>query len=316
VTEPGGPRTAEAGSRRPAAALAALVIVALAQPALPRDNFVLFEGEPPACMMVDGVVWLAAGRHWSYTNGERCAIWQYDPVTDHETLYRDCKLPGRVYALGQTDSLVFAAGQGLSACSKRMKRWFSLSQYDTLMVEDMAVGDSVVWLATSGHGIVGVEARPWPNEVRSRITTADGLVSNRVLSLYLEGSTLFAGLYRFGDGVTERRHDLIGLGLQAADTRSRSVRDIALPRESLDHKDWLVTWVSRAPVDTHALRVVLWQPWESYYWDYRHAGSRVVKPVDSRGPVEPALDALNLGSDSLTRSRVRAFLTRHLSPAE
>jgi hypothetical protein len=133
-----------------------------------------------------------------------------------------------------------------------------------------------------------------------------------VFSLHLEDDTPFVGPYRLGGGAwPERREDLYGLGLQAVNIRTSAVRDVTLPEGSLAQTDWLVTWVGSSPEDGHALRVVLWQPWKSYNWDYQQQGSGIVKPAGYGAPIEHALDALNLGSDTLIRSRVRGFLARH-----
>ena len=297
-----------------AAAIAALGCV-FAPLTFARDNFVLFEAEAPSCIAVDGEIWFAAGRHWSYNPHDRCGIWKYDPVADRETLYQNHQLPGYVFALAQSDSLIYAGGLGLSVYNKRVRSWHSLPQYDTLVIEDMAVGDSSVWLATSGHGIIASDRYPWPWLSRRRITKAQGLSSNRVLSLYLQGDTLFAATYRFGTGTwPERREDLYGLGLQAVNTRTSSVRDVRLPHDSIihQHKEWMVTEMYRSPDDSNALRVELWQPWEIYHWDYRHAERGVIRDSSRYASPEGALQMPGMPTDSVQRDRVRSFIRRHL----
>jgi hypothetical protein len=280
-----------------------------------RNNYLLFESEPLSCVVVDGEVWLAAGRHWAYNHGARCGIWKYDPTTDRETLYQDYNLPGSVYALAANETLVMAGGSGVSVYDRQRGTWRPVTSFDTLSVDDIAADDTVFWLATSGHGVVGVDFRQH-FRLRPRVGKAQGLASDRVLSLFLLGDTMLVGTYRFGrtDKWPERSDDLYGLGLQAIDKKTLSVRDVRLPKDSLVQRQWLVTQM--LPDSRGAVEVALWQPWCDYRWSYGKPRSPVTRvgPVWA-GPVptvEMALRSPGMPTDSVSVARIHSFLSRHI----
>jgi len=291
----------------------ALVLLALALSLQARDMYVLMEYAPMPALMYEGQMWLAladSGRRNNYeAGGYRLFI--HDFTTYRDSLVRDSGLIDSINCLAQNDRSVFAGGHGLSVFDKAERRWRRWDSLARFRIWDIEAFDSVLWLATDRHGIVRCNLS---DSSLRRITTKQGLASNSVFSLCLQGDTLFAGPFHYGrDEYPERKWDWYGRGLDAINVRTREVRHVPLPEVADPYhvsKKWLVTDIYPSPGNPGRLRYVLWYPWDVWCWDLGEPGAVLMEVSQARAIADGVFSRCGCDADTTLRARVLRYLVR------
>lgn len=301
-------KSATAPSR---AATIGLLLVLLASGAKARDMYVLMEHAPMPALMHEGKMWCALAdldQRENYSAGGY-HLFIHDFTTYRDSFVCDTGLIDSINCLAQNGRSIFAGGRGLSVFDKVKRQWRQWDSLDRFRIWDVEATDSVLWLATDRHGVVRCNLS---DSSLRRITTQQGLASNSVFSLYLQGDTLFAGPFRYGkDGWPERKEDWFGRGLDAINARTREVRHVSLPvvPDPYDvSKRWLVTDMYPSPDSPGRMRCVLWYPWTPWCWDRSDSGAELL----TTGHTRPVADGVlsRCGADTVLRTKVIKYLVR------
>jgi catechol 2,3-dioxygenase-like lactoylglutathione lyase family enzyme len=279
-----------------------------------RDMYALMEYAPLPALMHEGRMWCALAdstRRSNYVAGDY-RLYVHDFKTQRDSLVQDAELVDTINCLAQNSRWIFAAGfGGVSAFDKATRSWHRMRRFDSLRIWDIEATDSFVWLATDRRGVVRSNLT---DSSVLRVTTRQGLASNSIFSLYLDGDTLFAGPFRNGrGGYPERTQDWYGLGLDAINVRTREVRHASLPDVADPYnvsKKWLVTDIYPAPGKPGRLRYVLWYPWDDWCWDRGEPGAVLMDAGQARAVADGVLARCGGDIDTVLRYRILKYLAR------
>jgi hypothetical protein len=178
-------------------------------------------------------------------------------------------LPEKINCIAKNDRYIFVGGNGLAVSDLSGSEWTKWKSFDLYDIHNIQANDKYAYLATQSE-IVEVDLVT--KKITRKFSKSNGLSTDRIYSILLDGNVLFAGTYRDSDG------DMLGDKLNKIDLKTSDITHIELPTDpprNLPYYDrrngkysYFVHSMYKVYDKPDTIKMVLWSEWTGRFWQY------------------------------------------------